>query len=104
MKKSILALIAATMSVFLATPYMTQSGRSMYNRNGRWENSARGNPYGDSRINRQADPRFNPSANPGMNRKVDPRFNPEANPTMNRKADPRFNPSGDPGQIKPPTP
>ena len=101
MKKELLGFITATALILLAPPHMTGSGH-MINRNGRWENSARGNPFGDSRINRQADPRFNPSANPGLNRKVDPRFNPEANPTLNRKADPRFNPSGEPGSTKTP--
>lgn len=102
MKKGLLTLITAITFILAATPHLVSSGNEMHNRNGRWENSARGNPFGDSRINRQADPRFNPAANPGLNRGVDPRFNPEANPTLNRKADPRFNPAGDPNRTKTP--
>lgn len=100
MKKGFLAMIAAIALIFMAPLPVLSAVSQMNNKNGRWENNARGNPYGDSRVNRQADPRFNPMANPGLNRGVDPRFNPRANPTMNRKADPRFNPTGDPALIK----
>ena len=58
---------------------------------GRWLNSAGGNPYGDSNFNINADPNFNINADPNFNINADPNFNINADPNFNMNGDPKYN-------------